>query len=76
MEVTAKQDDLCVVSDTETMLTSVFYEDDYLFSFEAEFTSELHRELISCLDERDTEESLWQVYHLYVETITNTKDMY
>ncbi len=63
MEVTTKQDELCIVSDAETMLTNVFYEGDYMFSFEAEYTSELHRELVSCLDERDVEESLWQVYY-------------
>ncbi|HHF3187900.1 TPA: hypothetical protein ACPJ16_002374 [Vibrio alginolyticus] len=66
MEVTTKQDELCIVSDAETMLTSVFYDDQYMFSFEAEYTSELHRELVSCLDERDVEESLWQVYYAYL----------
>ncbi|HCG5955199.1 TPA: hypothetical protein NJ081_003661 [Vibrio parahaemolyticus] len=70
MEVTTKQDELCVVTDTESMLTSVFYEADYLFSFEAEYTSELHRELLQCLDERDIEESLWQVYYSYIETVS------
>lgn len=67
MEVTTKQDELCIVSDAETMLTSVFYDDQYMFSFEAEYTSELHRELVSCLDERDVDESLWQVYHACIE---------
>ncbi|EOV9323794.1 TPA: hypothetical protein JG855_002042 [Vibrio parahaemolyticus] len=67
MEVTTKQDELCIVSDAETMLTSVFYDDQYMFSFEAEYTSELHRELVSCLDERDVEESLWQVYYACIE---------
>ncbi|MFH4643572.1 hypothetical protein [Vibrio alginolyticus] len=69
MEVTTKQDELCVVTDTESMLTSVFYEDDYMFSFETEYTSELHRELLQCLDERDIEESLWQVYYSYIESV-------
>jgi hypothetical protein len=63
MEFTTTQDELTIVSDTQTFMTDVYFEDDYLFSLEEIFAEELHRELVKCLEERFVYEAIWHIYY-------------